>query len=428
MSPAHVAITGLGAVSPHGVGTDALWNGLLAGRSCAAPITRFDASGHRVRFACEVPGDLSDRLPRRLQRQTDPFARYALIAAEEALVDAGLLTPDPRAVRQPVEGVDADRVAVVIASGAGGIDEITTQHQRLLADGPDRVRPYLSIAMPLNMAAGQVAMRHGLRGPASAVVSACASAADAIGTGLDLLRAGRADMAVVGGTEAAINPLLLAGFDAAGAMSRRNNDPATASRPFDVDRDGFVAGEGAAVLVLETAEHAAARGAAPIAWLAGYGASNDALDPSSPAPDGEGAVRAMRLALTDAGLEPKDIDHVNAHATSTPVGDLAEATAMATVFGDHRPAVTAPKSSFGHLMGAAGAIEAVVTVQALHHGVVPATLNTVHQDPACMVDLVLGHPREGVLRAAMSSSFGFGGHNAVLVLTSAAHDLHDRDR
>ncbi|WP_108668193.1 beta-ketoacyl-[acyl-carrier-protein] synthase family protein [Euzebya rosea] len=428
MSPAKVAITGLGAVSPHGVGVAALWDGLLVGRSCAAPITRYDASAHRVRFACEVPGDLSDRLPRRLLRQTDPFARYALVAAEEALADAGLLAPDAGAVRLPVEGIDADRVAVVIASGAGGMDELTSQHQRLIDGGPGRVRPYLSIAMPLNMAAGQVAMRHGLRGPASAVVSACASAADAIGSGLDLLRAGRADVAVVGGAEAAVNSLTMAGFDAAGAMSRRNDDPTTASRPFDVDRDGFVAGEGAAILVLETAEHAAARGVTPLAWLAGYGASNDALDPSSPAPDGEGAVRAMRIALADAGLEPGDIDHVNAHATSTPVGDLAEATAMATVFGEHRPVVTAPKSSFGHLMGAAGAIEAVATVQALRHGIVPATLNTLRQDPACMVDLVLGHPREGRLRAAMSSSFGFGGHNAVLVVTRAGHDPHDRDR
>jgi 3-oxoacyl-[acyl-carrier-protein] synthase II len=412
-----VVVTGVGAVTPHGVGVAALWDGLLAGRSAAAPIAAFDAEGYGVRFACEVADDLAAHLPRRLLRQTDRFARMALVATEEALLDAGLLgeAADEDGARRPVTGVDPDRVGAVIASGVGGLWEVVEQHRRLLEQGPDRVRPYLSIAMPANMAAGQVAIRHGLRGPASAVVSACASGADAIGHALDALRLGRADVVVAGGAEAAITPLTMAGFDAAGAMSRRNDDPATASRPFDVDRDGFVAGEGAGVLVLERADHAAARGAAPLAVLAGYGASDDAHDPTRPSPGGEGAVRALRACLADAGLAPDDVLHVNAHGTSTPLNDAAESAALRTVFGDRPLRVTATKSSIGHLLGAAGAVEAVVTARTLVEGVVPPTINLHAQDPACDVDVVV-RATPARLRVAVTSSFGFGGHNAVLAL------------
>lgn len=419
-----VAITGLGAVSPHGVGVGALWDGVLAGRPTAGPISRFDASAHRVRFACEVDTDaVSRRLPRRLVRATDPFARYALVAAEEALVDAGLVTPDAEGTRVPVQGVDPDRVAVLIASGAGGVTEVTDQHTRLREGGPDRVRPYLSIAMPTNMAAGQVALRHGLRGPAAAIVSACASGADAIGHGLDLLRAGRADVVVAGGAEAAINPVTIAGFDAAGAMSRRNDDPAGASRPFAVDRDGFVAGEGAGVVVLETVRHAEARGARVRGHLLGYGASNDAHDPTQPPADGEGAARALSLALADAAVPPQAVGHVNAHATSTPAGDAAEVRALRTALGDHPVPVTATKSTIGHLMGAAGAVEAIVALLACTHGQVPVTAVTASVDPALDVDVVLGasRPLDPSL-PAVSSSFGFGGHNAVLVLGGPSLD------
>jgi 3-oxoacyl-[acyl-carrier-protein] synthase II len=415
MFPSHVAITGLGAVSPHGVGADALWEGLLAGRSTAGPIRAFDATDHRVRFACEVPVAVADLLPRRLARQTDRFAHMALLSAEEGMRQAGLLGGGAGELHL-VEGVDADRVGVVIASGVGGIDELTTQHRRLLEQGPDRVRPYLSIAMPINMAAGQVAIRHGLGGPVSAISSACASSADAIGVALDMIRAGRVDVVLAGGSEAAINPLMMAGFDAAGAMSRRNDDPAGASRPFDVDRDGFVAGEGAAVLVLERTDHARPRGAAVLAHLAGYGATNDAHDPTRPAPGGVGAARALRLAIADAGMVPGDIDHVNAHGTSTALNDGAESAALRAVFAGGTPPVTASKSSIGHLLGAAGAIEAAAVVRSIQAQQIPPTLNLQRQDPACDVPVVTQATRARI-DAVVSSSFGFGGHNAVLTFT-----------
>ena len=422
-----VAVTGIGAVTPYGVGVDALWDGLVAGRPTAGPITRFDASGHPVRFACEVPAfDPYAHLPRKLVRQVDPFAQYALVAAEEALRGAGLLAADAggRAgdgAGLAVQGVDADRAGTVVASGVGGLQEMTEQHARYLEGGADRVRPYLSIALPLNMAGGQVAMRHGLRGPSFAVVSACASGADAVGAGLDLLRAGRADVVVAGGAEAAINPLTMAGFAAARALSRRNDDPPAASRPFDVDRDGFVAGEGAGVVVLEREEHARARGARILALVAGYGVTNDAHHATQPAPGGEGAARALRAALQDADLGPDDVDHYNAHGTSTPSNDAAESQALRSVLGARADAaaVTSTKSAIGHLLGAAGGVEAVATVLAIAHGLVPPTQNLEHQDPACDVDVVADAPRPLRIRAALSGSFGFGGHNAVLALTAA---------
>lgn len=416
-----VVVTGVGAVTPYGVGVDALWRGLVDGRPTAGTITRFDARGFPVRIACEVPAfDPAAHLPRRFLRQTDPFARFALVAAEEALGQAGLLAPpEDGGVRVPVRDVDPDRVGTVVASGVGGIQEITEQHERLRAGGPGRVRPYLSIVLPVNMGGGQVAIRHGLRGPSYAVVSACASAGDAIGQAGDLIRAGRADVVVAGGAEAGINPLLIAGFAAAGALSRRNDDPQRASRPFDADRDGFVAGEGAGLLVLERADHAAARGAVPLARLAGYGVTNDAHHAAQPAPGGEGAARALRAALDDAGLTTRDVDHVNAHGTATPANDAAEAAAMRAVLGAHTDAVavTATKSAIGHLLGAAGGVEAVVTVRALQHGVVPPTQNLDRRDPACDLDVVAGAPRSRPLRTALSNSFGFGGHNCVLAFT-----------
>ncbi len=418
--PGRVVVTGLGAVTPYGIGVAALDDGLRAGRPTARPITAFDASDHQVRFACEVPGfDPSARLPRRLARQLDRFAAYAIVAAEEALSSAGLLaaTPDD-GLHVPLDpALDAERVAVCVASGIGAITEATEQHARLLAGGPSRVRPYLSIALPLNMAGGQVAIRHGLRGPSFAIVSACASAGDAIGAALDLLRAGRADVALAGGSEAAINPLTMAGFATSGALSSRNDEPERASRPFDTDRDGFVCGDGAGLLVLERAEHAAARGAVALAELAGYAATTDAHHVTQPPPGGTGAARALRLALRDAGAAPGDIDHVNAHGTSTVLNDAAEAAAIRTVFGSHTDtiAVTSTKSAIGHLLGAAGGVEAVATVLALRDGVVAPTQNLERLDPACDLDVVTGSARKLLLRAAVSNSFGFGGHNAALV-------------
>lgn len=414
-----VVVTGLGAVTPYGIGVAAFWDGLLAGRATAGRITRFDPSDLPVRFACEVPGfDPVAHLPRRLVRQLDPFAQYALVAAEEALTQAGLLGPvTDGGLHVRLAGVDADRAGAIVASGAGGIQETAAQLERLGTGGPRRVRPYLPVAQPASMAGGQLAIRHGLGGPTYAVTSACASAGDAIGTALDLIRSGRADVMLAGGAEAAITPLMLAGFAAAGALSRRNDAPHQASRPFDADRDGFVMGEGAGLLVLERAAHAAARGAPPLAVLAGYGTTNDAYHPARPRPDGAGSVRAVRLALADAGVDQADVGHLNAHGTATVANDAAEAAAVRTVFGAHtdRVAVTSVKSAVGHLLGAAGGVEAVATVRTLEAGLVPPTQNLDHRDPACELDVVQGAPRGHAARVAASTSFGFGGHNAVLV-------------
>lgn len=412
-----VAVTGIGAVTPYGVGVEAFWNGWCAGRQTAGRVTKFDPTGYPCQIACEISDfDPQAHLPRKVVRQLDPFAQYGLIAAHEALAQAGLVV-EGDGVRVPlVEGVDPTRVGVLCASGIGGINEMTDQYERQLADGPSKVRPFMAIALPLNMAGGQIAIRHGLQAQSWSVVSACASGTDGIGAALDMLRAGRADVVVAGGAEAAVNPLSLAGFGAAGAMSKRNDDPATASRPFAVGRDGFVAGEGAGMLVLETLEHARARGAEPLALLSGYGASNDAHHPTSPHPEGDGASRALELCLADAELSPGDIGHVNAHGTSTPTNDPSEAAALRRVFGDHADdlALSSTKSAIGHLLGAAGGVEAVATVRALTDGLIPPTLNLDEQDPDCPVDVVTGAPRRRELRAALSESFGFGGHNGVL--------------
>jgi len=421
-----VVVTGMGAVTPFGIGVDRLLAGLFAGSPAIGKVSRFDAADHPVRIAGEVPDfDAAAVLPRKLISQLDPFARYGMIAAAEALAQAGLLATNgtgdaalATALRLPLaEGIDSERVATLIASSAGGIQEMITQHTRLRDGGPRRVRPFFAVAMPANMATGQVAIRHGLRGPSFAVISACASATDSLGIGLDLIRSGRADVVVAGGAEATINPLTMAAFAAAGALSIGNDDPGAASRPFDRARDGFVMAEGAGVLVLERAAHAAARRATPLVELAGYGMSNDAHHPSGPHPDAEGATRAVRLALRDARIAPEDVDHINAHGTSTPAGDRAEALAIHAAFGAHtdRLAVTSTKSAVGHLLGAAGAVESIATVAALHAGQVPVTLNLDDPDPECDLDVVRGVPRPLRARVACKNSFGFGGHNAVLI-------------
>lgn len=411
--PEQVVVTGVGAVTPYGVGVAPLIEGLLAGKPTAGPITRFDASAYPVRFACEVPGfDPREHLPRKIIRQLDPFTQYAMVAAGEALGDAGLLGGDDL-----VGGVDPTRIGTLISSSAGGVTELTEQHARLLSDGPSRVRPFFTVAMPLNMGSARVAIRYGLRGPSFAVVSACASATDALGVALDLIRAGRADVVVAGGAEATVNPLIMAAFGMAGALSTRNDEPERASRPFDRDRDGFVKGEGAGVLVLERAGHAAARGARALVELAGYGASNDAYHPTAPHPDGDGAVRAVIAALADAAVSPGEVAHINAHGTSTPINDRTEAAAIRTAYGPYadRIAVTSTKSAIGHLVGAAGAVEAIATIAAMRSGLVAPTLNVDNPDPACALDLVTEKPRQLDIPVACSHSFGFGGHNAVLV-------------
>ncbi len=410
--PLRVLVTGTGVVSPLGNDTESLWEGLTAGRSGAGPITRFDTSTYGTRFACEVKDFTSEGiLDRKEAKRMDRFVQYAVVATHEAIRTAGL----------DLEAVDRTRVGVVIGSGIGGMETFEEQHSNLVHKGPGRVSPFFIPMMIVDMAAGQVSIQFGLQGPNFATVSACASGAHAIGEALRLLRAGDADVILAGGSEATITPMALAGFGNARALSTRNDDPARASRPFDADRDGFVIGEGAAMLVLETEDHARRRGATPLAELCGYGATGDAYHMTAPCVDGEGAARAMRRALADARLPLEQVQYVNAHGTSTPAGDPAEVSAIKSVFGEHarRLMVSSTKSMTGHLLGAAGGIEAVATVLTLARGVVPPTINLERPDPTCDLDFVPAQARTHRVTGALSNSFGFGGHNVTLALKAA---------
>ena len=405
VQPQPVAVTGLGLVTPAGIGVEASWNGVLAGQGVAAidPVL----AGVSVDMSCRVPGfDAETLLGRKASRRLDRFVQLAVVAAREAVADAGL---DP-------QSWDGPRVAVVIGCGMGGAATWEQQHAKMLADGPDKVSPMLIPMLVPNMVAGQLAMDLKALGPNLVTATACASGATAIGVARDLLRSGACDIAITGGTEAGLTPLAIAGFAQMGALSGRTSDPAAASRPFDIDRDGFVAAEAAGILVLERPDDAAARGATGRASLAGYGASADGFHITAPDPDGAGAARAMRSALADAGLSPGDIGHVNAHGTSTPLNDAAEARTLRTVIGD-AATITSTKGVTGHALGAAGAIEAAFTVLTVQHGMVPPTANLDSQDPEVDLDVVAKAPREQTVDAAMSDSFGFGGQNAVLVFT-----------
>ena len=407
-----VFVTGTGVVSPLGNTSDAFWESLIAGRSGAGPITRFDAGAYSTRFACEVKGFSSEGvLDRKEAKRMDRFVQFAVVASHQALRASGL----------DLESVDHRRVGVIVGSGIGGMETFEEQHANLLQKGPGRVSPFFIPMMIVDMAAGQVSIQFGLKGPNFATVSACASGAHAIGEALRLLRAGDADVILAGGSEATITPMALAGFGNARALSTRNDDPTRASRPFDADRDGFVIGEGAAMLVLETEAHARRRGATPLAELCGYGASGDAYHMTAPCVDGEGAARAMQRALDDARLSPDRVQYVNAHGTSTPAGDPAEVTAIKTVFGAHasRLMVSSTKSMTGHLLGAAGGIEAVATALCLARGIVPPTINLEKPDPTCDLDFVPAQARTHRVTAALSNSFGFGGHNVTLALKAA---------
>lgn len=406
-----VAVTGAGAVSPAGCGVDALVAAAVAGRSCAAPITAFDAEGLPVRFACEVPDfDPSDVLGSKEARRTDRNAQMALVATAEALGQAGELDADPA------------RVAVIAGTGVGGITTLESQIQVRLERGPSRVSPMLIPMMMANAAAGLISLTHGFTGPSLCVATACASGANAIGEAVELIRAGRVDVAVAGGTESTITPTALAAFSRMGALSTRNDDPAAASRPFDVDRDGFVMGEGAAFFVLEEWERAVSRGATILGEVGGYGRTCDAHHITAPSPDGSGAVACMQEALADAGVDPAAVTHVNAHGTSTPLNDRAEAEALAKVFGAAAVPVTSTKGVTGHLVGAAGAVEAVVALEAARTGLVPPTANHTTGDPDVAIDVVTGSPRQVETGPALSNSFGFGGHNASLLLVPPPAD------
>ncbi|MEU0335106.1 beta-ketoacyl-[acyl-carrier-protein] synthase family protein [Streptomyces sp. NPDC006193] len=407
---APVAVTGLGLVTPAGIGRDAAWAGLCAGQSTAAPDPALD--GLPVAFSCRVPGlDAAALLGHRLARRLDRFTTFALIAAREAVADARLAPGG-------WDGADGVRVGVVMGVGTGSMQGWQAEFDRLAGHTPDRVSPLALPRSVPNMAAAEIALDLGARGPNMVVSTACASGTSAIGLARDWLLSGRCDLVLAGGSESARLRMTAACFAQMRALSRRSAAPHAASRPFDRDRDGFVLGEGAAVLVLERTEDARARGVRPEALLAGFGASCDAHHFTAPRPDGEGAAQALRGALADAGLAPEDIDHVNAHGTATPQGDAAEHNALHRVF--HRPPpVTAVKGTIGHAIGGAGAIEAACTVLTLRHQLIPPTANLDTLDPAMDLDVVVKTPRRRRMRAAVSNSFGFGGQNAVLAFTAA---------
>jgi len=412
-----VVVTGIGILSPSGRGLEAAWAGVLSGHTAAAVDDQLVEMSTPVTISCRVPAfDPDAELGRGASRRLDRFTHLAVIAAREAIAHAGLSSDGSEAITE----VDADRTGVLLGSGIGGAETWAEEYPRYLDKGPGRVSPMFVPKMLSNTAAGTVAIRSGARGPNMTVNTACAAGASAIHVARDLLRSGAADVMLAGGVEAGVTGLSVSAFAQMGALSK-NPDPATASRPFDVERNGFVIGEGAAVLVLERAEDALARGATPLAVVAGAGASADAHHATAPPEDGGGAILAMRRAVEDAGIDPARIGHLNAHGTSTPLNDAAEARALRAVFGDHtdRIVVTSTKGVTGHTLGAAGAIEAVFAIQSLRTGLVPPTANLTTQDPDIYLDVVAGAPREVTLDAVLSTSMGFGGQNAALVLTPA---------
>ena len=405
-------MTGLGAVSPFGVGVQVLWDGVVEGGSGIGPITHFDASGYACRIAGEVLGfDPLKWMDRREGRRLDPFTQFGVVAGKLAIEDSGL----------DVSREDPRRIGVILGSGIGGLTEIESQHEKLLARGPQRVSPFLIPKLMMNAVSGEISIRHGFRGPNFVTASACASGAHALGLALRSIRWGESDIMISGGTEAAITRLGIAGFCNLRAMSRRNDEPEAASRPFDRDRDGFVMGEGSGVLVLEERERARARGAKIYAEFLGMGCTADAFHITQPAPEGAGAVDAMRLALEDAQIEAEQIDYVNAHGTSTEFNDRNETAALHTVFGDHARnlVVNSTKSMTGHLLGASGGVESVVLCLSIDRGVVHPTRNLEHPGEGCDLDYCPGAAREMPVRVGLSNSFGFGGHNAALLMGQA---------
>lgn len=404
-----VVVTGVGLVSPLGVGTEATWEGLLATRTGIGPVTRFDATDYPCQIGGEVHGfDPELYFPKKDLKKSDTFIHYGMAAAQFAIERSGL----------EIDDGNRQRVGVVIGSGIGGLPIMEQNHQALLERGPRRVTPFFIPAMIVNMAAGQVSIRYGAQGPSSAPATACTTGLHAIGDAYRLIEYGDADVMITGGTEAVITPLAYAGFCAMRAMSTRNDEPEKASRPWDKDRDGFVIGEGAGILILEELEHAKKRGARVVAEIVGYGMGADAYHISAPDPEGGGAARVMVAALADASLEPEAIAYINAHGTSTPLGDLAEVRAVKQVFGEHakKVAISSTKSATGHLLGAAGGLESGILALALERQVIPATLNLDEPDPEADLDFVPHTPREVKLDYALTNSFGFGGTNGALIM------------
>jgi 3-oxoacyl-[acyl-carrier-protein] synthase II len=405
-----VVVTGLGCISPVGNTVDETWDALLAGRSGAAYITHFDASQHKTKFAAEVKGfDGVALLGVREARKMDRFTQFAMVATLEALEQANF----------SIDESNRDRVGVLIGSGIGGISTLLEQAEVMRERGPDRISPFLIPMMISDSAAGMIAIRFGARGPNMALATACASGSNAIGEAAEMIRRGSADAMIAGASEASIVALAMGGMNVMGALSTRNDDPRRASRPFDKDRDGFLMGEGAGILLLESYEHALARGARILCEVGGYGTSDDAYHVSAPAENGAGAALSMQYALDDAGLTPADIGYINAHGTSTPLNDKSETAAIKTVFGEHAYSVpvSSTKSMTGHLLGASGALEAIVCVKVLQNNILPGTINYETPDPECDLDYVPNQTRRAIPDHIMSNSFGFGGHNATLILS-----------
>ncbi|UCD65009.1 MAG: beta-ketoacyl-ACP synthase II [Candidatus Zixiibacteriota bacterium] len=404
-----VVITGMGVVSPLGISLDQFWNAVLAGQSGVGAITRFDVSAFPTKIAAEVKGfNPVEHIDKKEARRMDLSEQYAMVATDQAIRDAGIDT----------KAIDLDRCGVVIGSGIGGISTFEKQHSLLKTSGPGRVSPFFIPMMIIDMCAGLVSIKYGFRGPNYATVSACASSAHAIGDAFRIIQRGEADIMIAGGAEATITPTALAGFCQAKALSTRNDEPERASRPFDRDRDGFVMGEGAAILVLESYEMAKARGARIYAELKGAGSTADAFHMTAPHPEGYGARKSIELALKDAGISGEQVDYVNTHGTSTDLGDISETKAIKEVLGEHayRIPINSTKSMIGHLLGAAGAIELVVTAKSIQEQAVHPTVNLDNPDPECDLDYVPGHKRASTINNAISNSFGFGGHNVTLVI------------
>ena len=409
MSRTRVVVTGLGCISPLGNTVATSWESAIAGRSGVGPITQFDARELKTRFAAEVKGfDPQETLGRREARRMDRYAQLAAVAVLEAVGNAGLAIDDG----------NRDRVGVILGTGIGGAGTLVNETRKFVERGPRWVSPHLVPMMLPDAAPGQIAILLGARGPNMSVVTACASGTNAIGEAAEMIRRGAADVILAGGSEAGIVDVAVAGFSIMDALSARNDDPPGASRPFDLNRDGFVVGEGSAFLVLESEAFARARGALLLAEVVGYGTTNDAYHISAPAENGAGAAACMKLALADAGLAPSEIDYINAHGTSTRLNDMSETTAIKDVFGEtaYNIPISSTKSMTGHLLGAAGTLEAMFCIQALQTGVLPPTINYETPDPVCDLDYVPNQPRQVAIDYALSNSFGFGGHNACLIL------------
>ena len=414
MNSRRVVVTGIGAVSSIGNSVDAMWESLLAGKSGSGPVTKFDASAYRTRIAGEVRDlDVSKYMTEKEARRLDDFCLYAIAAGDEAMKDAGLGI-DLR------DGslADPNRVGVCVGSGIGGMRTMEEQCMKLLQQGPSKVSPFLIPMMIIDMASGSLSMRYGAKGPNHAVVSACSTASHSIGESYWMVKRGDADIMITGGAEASVSRLGFAGFCSMKALSQRNDEPTKASRPFDKDRDGFVMSEGAGILILEEYEHAKARGAKIYAEVVGYGATGDAYHITSPAPGGEGGARALTMALKNAGLNPEDVDYINAHGTSTSLNDKFETAAIKTAFGEYayKLAMSSTKGCMGHSLGAAGGLETIVCIKTLQTGVIPPTINYETPDPECDLDCTPNTPRERKVDVALNTNLGFGGHNAVIIV------------